>query len=201
MSDKALNNAIRHLVNLLFRPKVITVDGRKPEEILSEPSILVCNHTSHLDGPVVNTVFHPHRIHSLAAKDRFEQKGFGFFLRRTYCIPINRKSPSDISWIHASLKVLKVDKESVAIYPEGRHGEHRKQLPFHSGVTTLAFLAGVPVVLVYIDGPHKAFRRTSVVIDKPVLLTPPTGGLNEDYVKTQTAALQKRMAELMGYLT
>ena len=89
------------LVRLLLRPKAYFLDAERQADKLKEPSILVINHTSHLDGPVVNTVFSRDHIHNLAAKDRFEQRGFGFFLRHTRCIPIDRQNP-DLSWIHES---------------------------------------------------------------------------------------------------
>ena len=185
------------LVRLLLRPKPYFLEEEKQADKLHEPSILVVNHTSHLDGPVVNTVFRKDRIHNLAAKDRFEQRGFGFFLRHTRCIPIDRQNP-DLSWVHESLRVLHEEKENVAIFPEGAHGTHRKQLPFHSGVVMLAALANVPIVMVYIDGPHKILRkRSKLIIAPPYRLDPPVEGLNSDYVEHQTQILQKRMSLLM----
>ena len=185
------------LVRLLLRPKPYFLEEEKQADKLKEPSILVINHTSHLDGPIVNTVFRKDRIHNLAAKDRFEQRGFGFFLRHTRCIPIDRQNP-DLSWIHESLRVLHEEKENVAIFPEGAHGTHRKQLPFHSGVVMLAALANVPIVMVYIDGPHKILRkRSKLIIAPPYRLDPPVEGLNSEYVEHQTQILQKRMSLLM----
>lgn len=194
---EAVEKTTSALVRLLLRPKPYFLEEEKQADKLHEPSILVVNHTSHLDGPVVNTVFRKDRIHNLAAKDRFEQPGFGFFLRHTRCIPIDRQNP-DLSWIHESLRVLHEEKESVAIFPEGAHGTYRKQLPFHSGVVMLAALANVPIVMVYIDGPHKILRkRSKLIIAPPYRLDPPVEGLNSDYVERQTQVLQKRMAQLM----
>ena len=186
------------LVRLLLRPKVYYVDKDRQALKLNEPSILVINHTSHLDGPVVTTMFKDDIIHNLAAKDRFEQRGFGFFLRNTRCIPIDRKNP-DLSWVHESLRMLHRERESIAIFPEGAHGEHRKQLPFHSGVIMLAALANVPIVMVYIDGPHKiARKRTKLIVAPPFRMDPPMEGLNSDYINAQTEVLQNRMKELMA---
>lgn len=194
---EAVEKATSALVRLLLRPKPYFLEEEKQADKLHEPSILVINHTSHLDGPIVNTVFRKDRIHNLAAKDRFEQKGFGFFLRHTRCIPIDRQNP-DLSWVHESLRVLHEEKENVAIFPEGAHGTHRKQLPFHSGVVMLAALAKVPIVMVYIDGPHKILRkRSKLIIAPPYRLDPPDEGLNSDYVVKQTEILQKRMSQLM----
>ena len=194
---EAVEKTTSALVRLLLRPKPYFLDEEKQADKLKEPSILVINHTSHLDGPIVNTVFRKDRIHNLAAKDRFEQRGFGFFLRHTRCIPIDRQNP-DLSWIHESLRVLHEEKENVAIFPEGAHGTHRKQLPFHSGVVMLAALANVPIVMVYIDGPHKILRkRSKLIIAPPYRLDPPVEGLNSEYVEHQTQILQKRMSQLM----
>lgn len=195
---KAVEMMTSALVRLLLRPKTYFLEVEKQADKLHEPSILVINHTSHLDGPIVNTVFRKDRIHNLAAKDRFEQKGFGFFLRHTRCIPIDRQNP-DLSWVHESLRVLHEEGESVAIFPEGAHGTHRKQLPFHSGVVMLAALARVPIVMVYIDGPHKILRkRSKLIIAPPYRLDPPIYGLNSDYINQQTDILQNRMKNLMN---
>ena len=194
---EAIEKMTSALVRLLLRPQPYFADPKKQSDKLNEPSILVINHTSHLDGPIVNTVFRKDRIHNLAAKDRFEQPGFGFFLRHTRCIPIDRKNP-DTSWIHESLKVLHQDKENVAIFPEGSQGRHREQMPFHSGVVMLASLADVPIVMVYIDGPHKILRkRSKLIVSAPFRLDPPTEGLNAVYIRQQTENLQKKMRELM----
>ncbi len=195
---EAVEKTTSALVRLLLRPKPYFLEEEKQADKLHEPSILVINHTSHLDGPIVNTVFRKDRIHNLAAKDRLEQKGFGVFLRDRSCMQIDSKIP-DLKWVHESLRVLHEEGESVAIFPEGAHGTHRKQLPFHSGVVMLAALARVPIVMVYIDGPHKILRkRSKLIIAPPYRLDPPTEGLNSDYINQQTEILQDRMKNLMN---
>lgn len=193
--DRLLGKIIRVLVRLLYNPKVYFEDGTAGEPRIEGPAIIVCNHTSHLDGPIVNSTLRGPAIRSLAAKDRFEQKGFGFFLRHTGCIPIDRQN-ADTSWIHESLNVL-AHKGVVAIYPEGRHGTHRHQLPFHSGVSMLAVMARVPIVMIYVDGPHRVFRRTGMIVGKPFMIEVPASGLSAEYVDTQTRMLEERMRELM----
>lgn len=197
--DNFLGLIITFLVRTLLAPKVYfqNKDIKKAKKAITEPSIIVCNHTGHLDGPCINVVVRPHKVHSLAAKDRFQQKNFGFWLRHTGCIPIDRQN-ADTSWIHESLRVLRVEKENVAIYPEGRHGEHRKQLPFHSGVTMLAVMAQVPIVMVYMDGPMRFFHRNGVMIGEPFRIPMPAAGLSADYVDEQTHILEEKMASLMN---
>ncbi len=190
-----LNFIIRILVRILYNPKVHFEDGAAPTRRIEGPAIIVSNHTSHLDGPILNSTLRGTEIRTLAAKDRFSQFGFGFFLRHTGCIPIDRQK-ADTSWIHEALNVLR-NNGIVAIYPEGRHGAHRHQLPFHSGVSMLAVMARVPVVMVYIDGPHRAFHRTGMIIGKPFLIDIPASGLSSDYVDAQTRVLEEKMRSLM----
>jgi len=49
-SDTRLNPLTAFLVQLLLRPKVYYQDPDGKDSILSEPSIVICNHTGHLDG-------------------------------------------------------------------------------------------------------------------------------------------------------
>lgn len=197
MSDTKLNPPLAFITRMLCKPTVYYLDPSRKDEILAEPSIIVCNHTGHMDGGVVNTALLPHKVHTLAAKDRFEQRGFGFLLRHTGAIPIDRQNP-DTTWIHESLKVLREDKEHIIIYPEGRHGEHRKQLPFHPGVTMLTAIAQVPIVMIYQDGPVELFRRNKLIIAPPFRLEPSEHRLSADYVAEQTELLQEKMKELMN---
>lgn len=54
---EAVEKTTSALVRLLLRPKPYFLEEEKQADKLKEPSILVINHTSHLDGPIVNTVF------------------------------------------------------------------------------------------------------------------------------------------------
>lgn len=196
VSDTKLNPLLATLVRILLWPKVHYLDPARKDEILAEPSILVVNHTGHLDGGIINTALRKFPIHTLAAKDRFEEGGFGFLLRHTGCIPIDRQK-ADTTWIHDSLKVLHQDKEHIAIYPEGRHGEHRKQLPFHPGVTMLAAVAKVPIVMVYHDGPARMFHRNHLIIAPPFRFDP-SSGMDAETIQAQTKELEERMKDLMN---
>ena len=84
---------------------------------------------------------------------------------------------------------------------EGRHGEHRKQLPFHPGAVMLATLSQAPLVMVYIDGPIKLFGpRARLIVSPPFHLAPPSKSMNSKYIREQTEVLQQKMKELMEEL-
>lgn len=198
--DNILRVLILFLENLSFRPKVHYVNRQLQGTRLKEPTILVCNHIHHLDGPTLCTVMHHNRIHCMAAKDRYDNKLLGFMLRHTGCIPIDRKS-LDTSWIHQAVGILRQQKEHIAIFPEGRHGHNGEILPFHAGITTIAAVTQAPIVMVYIAGPYKFLgARHRMIIDTPRHLDPPTNGMTADYIQAETDKLHARMVELQSIL-
>lgn len=198
--DKIFCAIIAFLVHLVFHPKAYYMDKQKQKNRITEPTILVSNHINHLDGTIIGTIFRRDPIHHLAAKDRFENnKGMAWYLRHTGCIPIDRQNV-DTKWVYQSVDILRNQKENICIYPEGRHGKNREILPFHSGITTIAAIAGVQIVMVYIDGPYNFFKRTRLIVSAPFRLDPPTEGMTADYIKAQTEKLHDRMIELQAEL-
>ena len=103
----------------------------------------------------------------------------------------------DMSWIKESVSVLTSSREHVSIYPEGRHGKHRQPLPFHSGAALLAAIARVPVVIVYINGPVRPFRRNRMIVSAPFYLSPPTDGITPSFITDQTHLLENKMQQLI----
>ena len=65
----------------------------------------------------------------------------------------------------------------------------------------LAVMARVPVTMVYIDGPHRIFRRTGMMVGEPFTIEVPAGGLSADYVDEQTRILEEKMRCLMQKYT
>lgn len=181
---------------ILYHPQVFFENENRKKLSLDVPTILICNHISHIDGTIVSYVFRKFPLRHLAAKDRFEQGGFiGWYLKKSKCIPIDRQSIST-EWVHTSLQALTQEKVSLAIYPEGKHGKNHEILPFHSGVTMLAVLAQVPVMLVYNDGPYRVGKRCRFMISEPFRLDPPTQGMTAEYVQQQTDLLHQKMLDL-----
>lgn len=182
---------------LFFRPKVYYKDKSIQKNKITQPTLVVSNHTCHMDGPVVGSIFWRDKIHYLAAKDRFESKPLAWLMRQCRCIPIDRRD-LDTSWIHEACDIMRRSGEPLCIFPEGKHGKNGEILPFHSGVTTLAFIAKVPVLLIYVDNSYKFIfgKRAKVIIDTPKMITLPTTGLSADFVEKQTEALRQQMLEL-----
>lgn len=197
--DKFLDWLIFCLVHLLFRPKVYYVNKSRKKELFKEPTMIVSHHVAHYDGLTISSVFHKAPICHMAAKDRFAQKGLAFFFRHLNVIPIDRQQ-LDTSWIYQALDKLKRQKEMVAIYPEGLRSETGEILPFHSGITTIATLAQVPLVMIYIEGPYTWLigNRVKLYVSEPFRLDQPLNGMNADYINEQTVKLHDKMVEMQN---
>lgn len=194
--DKVLFAVMSTAVHIVYHPKVYYKQKPIHKKRFEQPTIVVCNHISHVDGTVISTIFRKETIHHLAAKDRFENHPkMAWYLRHTGCIPIDRQN-LDTSWVYQSVDLLRNKQESICIYPEGRHGKNKEILPFHSGITTIAAVSGAQIVMVYNDGPYDFIHRTKLMVSEPFHLDPPTNGMTADYIKEQTEKLHDRMLEL-----
>ncbi|MBQ0025016.1 MAG: 1-acyl-sn-glycerol-3-phosphate acyltransferase [Bacteroidales bacterium] len=201
LSFKCFEKFIFFIVKVFCNPKVyFEKETEKGRPTLDGPTIILSNHINHLDGTVISYVFRKYSPHNMAAKDRFEQGGLmKWYLTKGKCIPIDRKTLST-DWLRAAVRTLSLDKENIAIYPEGRHGSNRQILPFHSGVTTIAAMTGCPIVMVYIDGPYKFGKRCRLIVSEPLHLDPMTEGMNADYIGGQTEKLHTKMEQLQASL-
>lgn len=195
--NRILGPILLFAAGLWFRPKIYNEEGKRIRRaVLDSPSLIISNHVSHPDGVLLAYAFRKYTIHPLAAKDRFEQGGLmEWFLKTFGCIPIDREN-SSTEWMHSSIKVIKEYGESVAIYPEGRHGHNGEILPFHAGGTMLAAFTGVPLVYVYVDGKFGFFKRCRMIVSNPVTMPAPTDGLNAEYFETQTGAQREKILEM-----
>lgn len=141
---------------LLLRPFVrgivgVSVEGALPE---SNPFLLVANHNSHLDTPVLLSLFPPARlgrVRPVAAADYWMTGGVKRLLARGLfnVLPIDRKggSADPLEPMRAAL----ARGETLVLFPEGTRGEPEVIGTFHSGAARLLHetpgLRAVPVFL------------------------------------------------------
>ncbi len=141
----------RH-VRRFCRP--LTIDGAENLQRLQNPALIIANHASHFDTPVVLSLL-PHQIYNrtaiVAAADRMYReriKGMWHSLRYN-AFPITRGGGSEaLSYSQWLLQ----NGWSLLIFPEGRRTRTGELLPFHPGPAILALSQRVPVLPIYIEG-------------------------------------------------
>lgn len=179
---------LKPICYFLFR---INITGK---ENMPEGACLVCaNHTSAID-PVVLAVGVGHRVQFrfMAKQELFKNKLFAWFLNKIGIIPVNRETV-DLATIRSSLKVLK-GGERLMMFPEGTRirEENASSENVKMGAGMLATRADVPIVPVYISGNKGVFRKTYIVIGKPMqAVSNPELSHNENYMNISVEVFEE----------
>ena len=174
------------LVNLYL--KIVhrwKVKGRKnvPK---NGPLIVVSNHVSYLDPPIVGSVVNRH-LHFMAKAELFEKKWFGFILRQIGSFPIKRGTP-DKKAIRRSLEILKNDKV-LCMFPEGTRVKGDKLGKAKPGVTLIALMSESPILPVGIKHANDN-SPLKVSVGKPFTL-------NEYYDRKLSRAEKTEVGEII----
>lgn len=153
----ALYIAIRFYFRFYHKLKV---SGKIPD-LEGKSYIIVSNHSSHLDTPLIFSCFslkYVNRIRALAAKDYFFSNPMIRILTHILCnlIPISRKS-ADFTSISICNKMLEKGN-SIIIYPEGTRTRNGIMGDFKPGVGVLLRKRYPSVLPVYIEGTYKAMN-------------------------------------------
>ena len=138
------------------------------------PAILICNHVSHLDPLVIQSVC-PRLITWMMTHEFYDIKYLQWVFRTIGAIRVERKG-RDMAAVRSALRALE-EKRVLGIFPEGRIETSRDLLPFQTGAALIALKANVPIYPAYIDGTHRlktmaeAYlhrNRISIVFGEPL---------------------------------
>ena len=147
---------------LLYRVKVFG----KENLIKKGKSIVVCNHLGKSDVLAVGALY-PNKTTFLAKVEWFDNKAFGWILRKLGAIPLDRDKPS-LSSIKEGLQVLKNDQR-LGIFPEGRRNFETNDLQEIKQGTALFAVKGKAVITpVIIYDRLKFFKKGYVIVGKPL---------------------------------
>ncbi|HYY06687.1 MAG TPA: lysophospholipid acyltransferase family protein, partial [Candidatus Limnocylindria bacterium] len=147
-----LKAVVLALMRLFFR-----IEVKNREHVpLAGPVLLVANHSSFLDPPLVGGVA-PRQLSFLAKAELFRIPLFGPLIRRLNARPLRREG-ADPGALRTALRVLEEDG-ALLIFPEGTRGPEGVLRPAKAGAGMLAVMSGAPVVPVYISGSGRAWPR------------------------------------------
>lgn len=121
----------------------------------SGAALIVANHTSHLDPPLVATVFRK-PIHAMARKTLF--KGFlAWLLPRINVFPVDQ-GKGDLASLKHMLSLLKAGNR-VLMFPEGTRSKDGTLQPATPGIGFILSKAQVPVIPMRIFGAFEAWPK------------------------------------------
>lgn len=140
------------LARLLFRIEARGI-GHVPR---SGPALIVANHSSVLDPPIVAAAA-PRPLHFLAKAELFSIPLFGRLISAVNARPV-RRATADPAALRAALRILQAG-QALLIFPEGTRGDEGALREGKPGAGMLAVLSGAPVVPAYIEGSGLALPR------------------------------------------
>jgi 1-acyl-sn-glycerol-3-phosphate acyltransferase len=140
------------VMRLLFR-----LEGRGAEHVpRTGPALLVANHSSFLDPPLVGGVA-PRQLAFMAKAELFRVPLLGGLVRRLNARPVRREG-ADAGALRTALRILQ-DGGVLLMFPEGTRGPEGRLRDPKPGAGMLAVMSGVPVVPVFIEGSGHAWPR------------------------------------------
>lgn len=177
--------------------------GRGMEHVPAQgPVLLVANHSSVLDPPLVGGVC-PRRLSFLAKAELFDVPLFGGLIHRLGARPVRREG-TDAGALRTALRVLH-GGGALLVFPEGTRGEEGVLRPAKPGAGMLAVLGRATVVPVYVSGSGRAWprgrkfpRRASVTVTfgPPLAMAPGGAGRRKDDYEAMSHEMMAAIARL-----
>jgi 1-acyl-sn-glycerol-3-phosphate acyltransferase len=179
------------------RPEV-----RGLEHLPEGPCVLVANHQSHFDGPLVVAAL-PREVRFVAKAELFRIPVFGQALRATHNVEVQRQGgKDDHERVARAVRTIR-SGTSVLFFAEGTRSGDGALRPFKKGAAVLALAAQVPLVPLALGGTRHVLakgttavrrgRRVALVVGPPI----PTAGLAQDARASLTAQCHARVAALL----
>lgn len=132
---------------------------------IDQPSIILANHTSALDIPLVETLLNKYP-HVWISKELYGKiPFFGFILRRMALLVKRGDTENSTLILKKSYKLVHNKNRHIVIFPEGRRYADGHVHEFHEGFAMLAALLQRPVIPIAIWGLHKIYAKDSIIID------------------------------------
>ena len=110
--------------------------------------LLVCNHTDNIDPAFLLTYFRHSQLAFISKREVQQFFLVGQLMHKILCQPINRENDREaLKTILRCIQIIKEDKASIAVFPEGYTSMDGLLHPFRSGVFKIAQKANVPIVV------------------------------------------------------
>lgn len=141
------------VLTLVYRMRVFGAT-RVPAE---GPLLVVANHQSHLDPPVIGVSVRPRQLSFVAREGLFRNPLFGRVISALNSLPI-REQGADAAAIRRSVRWLE-EGRALLIFPEGSRSPDGAVHEFKRGTWVLLSRARCPVLPVAVEGCFDAYPR------------------------------------------
>ena len=153
-------------VMYLYVEALISLVGLKMETAGLEKTpkegrfLLVCNHQNESDPGILLHYFKKSQMAFISKRENRDMLIVGPFMHKTLCQLVNRENDREaLKTILRCIQILKEDKASIGVFPEGGIKDKDKLSPFRSGVFKMAQKANVPIVVCTLKGTSEVFNN------------------------------------------
>ena len=161
--------------------------------------LLVCNHLHEFDPVVLLHHFPKSQLAFISKRENSSMFVVGKFMHRIQCQLINRENDREaLKTIIKCIQLLKEDKASVAVFPEGYIHKQRKFQHFRPGVFKIAQKAQVPIVVCTVTNTHKVLKNLKKLRPTDVDLHLLTVIRPEEYRELTTVELAQQIHDMMA---
>lgn len=163
------------------------------ENMEETDKVIVCaNHKSLLD-PIFLAISMPQRIYFMAKKELFDKPLLGGLLRALGAFPVDRFG-RDLKALRASVALVNEDK-ILGIFPEGTRVKEAKRENVKDGVAFIALKAKADIMPVEIISTYKPFRKSEILIKKPIPVNDFASFKNKEAMKKMTDRVYDKIYE------
>lgn len=160
--------------------------------------LLVCNHLFIADPGVLLHCFKKSQLAFVTKKENQSLPIVAPIMHKILCQPIDRENDrSALKTILKCIALIKEDKVSIGVFPEGYTSKDGKLHPFRPGVFKIAQKTGVPIVVCTIQNTKPIFKnlaklkRTDVTLHLTDVIAP------EEYKGMSTVEISDCVYERM----
>ncbi len=161
--------------------------------------LLVCNHINDLDPVILLSRFKKSQLAFISKRENTSMFIVGKMMHKIQCQLINRENDREaIKTILSCISIIKQDKASIAVFPEGYTSMDGLLRPFRSGVFKIAQRTQVPIVVCTLKNTNRAISnflhgRSTDIYLKLVTVLPP-----EEFKEKTAVQLGTEVYELMA---
>ena len=160
--DSQFYRTLTHLfIELVVAVGRVKVNCRGAEKLPKDGRfLLVCNHQSDIDPALIMHCFPKGQLAFIGKKETKDMFLIGAVMHKLLCQYINRENDREaLKTILRCIQIVKEDKASIGVFPEGYVSLDGKLRHFRGGVFKIAQKAGVPVVVCTLQNTKQAMNR------------------------------------------
>lgn len=122
--------------------------------------LLVCNHLFLADPALLLNAFPQAQLAFITKKENQQMFIVGKLMHKILCQPLDRDNDrAALKTILKCIQLLKEDKVSIGVFPEGYTSKDCKLHPFRAGVFKIAQKANVPIVVCTVRNTRQIFKN------------------------------------------